>query len=172
MKRLAIFLIIIISVAILVMSFFGSDEVLRLHVKANSDSTSDIEIKKEVAKVVNEFLAENCDKETLKETAEFLKSNIETLKEIVLQKLCELNANYGAKVEIKNADFPSRSYGNVFFESGSYNALVITLGEGTGDNWWCVLYPRLCYGKEIDGHKIIYRSRIIEAYKKIVKEFE
>lgn len=172
MKRIAIFLIIILSVAVLILAEFESGDVMRLHVKANSDSVDDLSIKKEVAKKVNEFLEENCNEESLSETVAFLKDNMEKLKKLIKDTLSEHGVKYEAEIAITKTDFPSRSYGNVFFGSDKYNALVITLGKGEGDNWWCVLYPRLCYGKEINGHKIIYRSRIIDAYKKIVKEFE
>lgn len=170
MKRLAIFTIILMLSAILILINIGGDDVLRLHVKANSDGETDMNIKLEVVSYINELIADKLNGCSYEETAKWLSERLPFLKTAVNEKLKTLGADYEATVELKKRDFPSRSYGNVFFPSGEYSALVISLGSGEGDNWWCVLYPRLCYGKATGGNEVIYRSRIVEAYRKLFKE--
>ena len=77
--------------------------------------------------------------------------------------MAENGKKYRAKVELKQEAFPTRVYNDVVLESGVYDALIITLGEGLGDNWWCVVYPPLCFSSE----KVEYRSVIVEFFKKI-----
>ena len=171
MKRLAMFLILLLMIAVFVFAFSGkSGDVLRLHVLANSDAAADVSVKQEIVELVNAYIAENFTGESLDETLEFIKSNIEEIKNLILNYLSKAGLSYGVDITLKTDDFPSRSYGSVYFPSGEYSALVITLGEGEGDNWWCVLYPRLCYGKDAGSVGIIYRSRLVEAYRKIFKE--
>lgn len=170
MKRLAIFMIILMISAIFVLINVGGDEVLRLHVKANSDDEIDMNIKLEVASYINELIGDKIKCVSCNEAEKWLSDRLPFLRAAVNEKLKSLGADYEATLELKKSDFPSRSYGNTFFPSGEYSALVISLGSGEGDNWWCVLYPRLCYGKGTGGNEVIYRSRIVEAYKKLFKE--
>lgn len=68
---------------------------------------------------------------------------------------------YGARAELKDEEFPTRVYGEYTLEAGIYQALIVYLGSGTGDNWWCVVYPPLCFAGQ-PGENIVYKSKIKE----------
>ena len=75
-----------------------------------------------------------------------------------------------ANVKICNEFFPARLYGEYAVQSGNYNGLTITLGEGKGDNWWCVLFPPLCYYNASfsdNSNMVVYKSKLLE----IIKQF-
>ena len=75
---------------------------------------------------------------------------------------------YTSDAQLKKEIFPTRSYDGIVFEQGEYDALVVNLGSGKGDNWWCVVYPPLCFvGGELTGGGVVYKSKLEE----IVKEF-
>ena len=69
--------------------------------------------------------------------------------------------SYGARVDLKKEKFPTRVYGEYTLPAGEYAALIVRLGRGNGDNWWCVVYPPLCFAGEA-GQNIIYKSKIQE----------
>ena len=76
--------------------------------------------------------------------------------------LAENGFAYGARAQLRREEFPARVYEGVTLEAGVYDALIVELGEGAGANWWCVLYPPLCFSAEATGENIVYRSRIFE----------
>jgi len=95
----------------------------------------------------------NCDKEALR-----IVSN--ALPEVV-------RISFGARVELRNEFFPTRSYEGIVIPGGYYDALIIELGSGAGDNWWCVIYPPLCFvGRRPGESGITYRSRIWELWQR------
>ena len=75
--------------------------------------------------------------------------------------------SYGATAKLKRENFPARSYEGYTLEEGVYEALIIELGEGTGNNWWCVLFPPLCFTPKGEGDTIEYRSKLAELCEKI-----
>ena len=77
--------------------------------------------------------------------------------------------NYGCKAYIDAENFPTRSYDDVVLEAGVYDALILNLGSGKGDNWWCVVYPPLCFigGNDNGQNNIVYRSKLLE----IIEDF-
>ena len=95
-------------------------------------------------------------------------------KQIVLQNAKEICAvadgvlrsnglAYKSTAQIKKENFPTRVYDEVVFEQGEYDALIVNLGSGSGDNWWCVVYPPLCFvGGEFVGEKVVYKSKLQE----------
>ena len=88
-------------------------------------------------------------------------SNIECVADNVL---LENGFNYKSKAELNEEYFPTRSYGEYTLENGFYDALIVNLGSGNGDNWWCVVYPPLCFiGSEgTYGKNIKYKSKLVE----------
>ena len=72
---------------------------------------------------------------------------------------------YKSRAVLREELFPTRTYDNLTLESGFYDALIVELGEGKGDNWWCVVYPPLCFVES--GHGYVYKSKIVE----IIKNF-
>ena len=123
------------------------NDVLRLHIPANSDSMEDQNVKIKVRdgileKAKNENWFENCtDSENAAEKAENYIDEIEKTADNVLK---ENGFDYVSKAEVTKMHFDERNYEDYTFPSGEYTAVRITLGKGEGHNWWCVMYPNMC----------------------------
>ncbi len=134
-------------------------ELLRLHIRANSDSEEDQAVKLKVRDAVNEHIAENVDKSTFAEAYEQVGEMLDELSGIAARVLEEIGFNYGAEAKLKNEYFPTRQYGVYVIPEGNYDALIIELGAAEGNNWWCVIYPPLCYGEKFE-----YKSFFAELF--------
>jgi len=141
-------------------------EYLRIHVRANSNEDCDQSVKYIIKDAVVNFLTpyiSNCQSKD--DTAKVIETKIRDIEYIIDRILHSKGFKYTSKVCIKNEKFPSRVYDGITLESGYYDAVIVYLGEGKGDNWWCVVYPPLCFtGTE----NVIYRSKILE----IIAEFK
>lgn len=166
MKKICISFLI---VAIIILSGIGlsapkpqaQTEYLRIHIRANSNEFIDQNVKYKVKTAVVEYLTPfiaNCkDKESVKD---MLNSNLTAITKVCNGVLERNGFNYTANAKIKNEEFPTRVYDGVQLESGFYDALIIELGTGEGDNWWCVVYPPLCFTGGECGY--VYRSKILD----------
>ena len=138
---------------------------LRIHVRANSNSAEDqavkYEIKDEVVSYITPFVKECVTKER---AMEVMKGLIPDIEKVCREELKKRGYNYGARASVREEEFPTRVYGELTLEKGVYDALIIELGEGTGDNWWCVIYPPLCFTS--GNGNVQYRSAIIEIINK------
>ena len=114
-------------------------DAIRFRIIANSnsleDQTTKINIRKEIEPVFAEILEASTSKE---ETKELINQNMTRFKDIIEQYNVEYTINYG------NNFFPEKEYKGIIYPAGNYESLVITLGSGLGENWWCVLFPPLC----------------------------
>lgn len=123
-----------------------ASEVLRFHVLANSDSKRDQELKMKVKEEVLAFMEKELpNSESLEMTRIWAKEHVSEIEEIGEKVLLENNCDYPVKAEVTFCEFPKKTYGDITFPSGTYEALRIEIGEGKGQNWWCVLYPNLCF---------------------------
>ena len=123
-----------------------SESVFRFHVIANSDSEEDQEIKIKVKESILNYLNnEIVNLDNLDDTISFLKSEQENIKNIAQNELEDSGFYYGAEVFMVHELFPKRTYGDLTMPAGEYDALKIVLGDGEGENFWCVLFPPLCY---------------------------
>lgn len=123
-----------------------ASKILRFHVLANSDSTEDQNLKKEVRDAVGTYLQPLLKESgSLDETKQIVESNMENIIEIASATIEANGYDYAVRAAIKETDFPEKSYGSYTFPKGEYEALQITIGEGEGQNWWCVLYPNMCF---------------------------
>lgn len=127
-----------------------SGEVFRFHVLANSDSEEDQAVKLKVRDAVLDYMKESMDRELEEKpdaeaTKEWAEGHLEELERTALRVIENEGYDYGAKAEVETVYFPDKLYGDVFFPKGDYEALRIRLGEARGHNWWCVLYPNLCF---------------------------
>ena len=123
-----------------------ASEVLRFHVLANSDSKRDQELKMKVKEEVLSYMKEELpNSESLIETRNWTQNHIAEMEQIGREILLKHGCDYPVKVEITNCEFPEKTYGDITFPAGTYEALRIEIGEGAGQNWWCVLYPNLCF---------------------------
>lgn len=121
-------------------------KLIRFHVIANSDSDEDQSLK---LKVRDRILAELSPKignlETVDESRDFIKSNMEYIKNIATDEILKNGKNYDVALNLGNSWFPIKTYGDVALPAGNYDALKVVIGKGEGKNWWCVLFPPLCF---------------------------
>lgn len=123
-----------------------SPSLLRFHILANSDSGKDQQVKLEVRSLILDYMQEHLKNDAGKEeTMQYLADNKTEVEQIADRYLKQKGFGYQASLELTNCYFPARSYGDMVFPCGYYDAARITLGSGKGHNWWCVLYPRLCF---------------------------
>ncbi len=142
---------------------------LRLHIRANSNSAIDQNVKYEVKDFLVGFLTPYLSNVNSKKDAENiinkLSYNLENECEKILNKK---GFNYSVNIKISNEYFPTRTYSNTTLESGFYDAVIVELGEAKGDNWWCVMYPPLCFvNKNENSIQIKYKSKFYDWFKKI-----
>lgn len=122
------------------------NSVFRLHVIANSDSQEDQNLKyivrDKILDYINNLSVNASNKDDVIKIAE---SNINNIKNIAQNTVYENGYNYIVNVEIGNFAFPTKTYGDVSFPAGFYDALKIEIGNASGKNWWCVMFPPLCF---------------------------
>ena len=123
-----------------------SDTVFRLHVIANSDSKEDQNLKYIVRDALIEYmdtLSQNCSSK--EDVIKIANIHIENFKQIAENTIKEQGYSYTVEVEVGNFEFPTKTYGDVSFPSGYYDALRVKIGKAQGQNWWCVMFPPLCF---------------------------
>ena len=121
------------------------DEAIRFRVVANSNTVYDQNIKLQVRNTVqNEIFKLIKDSKSIDETRKILKEHQKELYDVTNNKLKELDYNKDFKIKYGFNHFPKKKYKGVTYKEGNYESLVITLGSGNGDNFWCVLFPPLC----------------------------
>ena len=123
-----------------------SNAVFRLHVIANSDTNEDQTLKLQVRDALLEFMngiCANCA--TKKEAISIAQSHRDTFQEIAKQTIIDNGYNYSVKINIDNFYFPTKNYGDISLPAGLYDALRVEIGEAKGQNWWCVMFPSLCF---------------------------
>ncbi|GAB4074816.1 stage II sporulation protein R [Barrientosiimonas marina] len=123
------------------------DEAIRLRILADSDAESDQELKHKVRDNVNAAITDWVGMITdIDKARELIAANIPEIRTIVEDTLKEEGSSQSSEVEYgKNITFPAKLYGSYLYPPGEYEAVLITLGEGEGSNWWCVLFPPLCF---------------------------
>lgn len=123
-----------------------SDAVFRLHVLANSDSAEDQALKLKVRDSLLNHMNDICSNCTTKEEAISLANeNKKNFQQIAEQTISENGYNYPVKINIDNFYFPTKNYGDITLPAGFYDALRVEIGEAKGKNWWCVMFPSLCF---------------------------
>ena len=121
-------------------------DAIRLRILANSDLKSDQDLKIKVRDAVNAKITGWVQDLTSKEEAEkAIRSHLPELKATAEETVRREGANQTVKMELGKVQFPTKLYGEFLYPAGTYEALLITLGEGKGANWWCVLFPPLCF---------------------------
>lgn len=123
-----------------------SNSVFRLHVIANSDSNEDQNLKylvrDELLKYMNSISKNSKSKE---EVIKLANKNIDTLHNIAKKVINDNGFDYNVKINIGNFLFPTKNYGDISLPAGNYDALRVEIGEAKGQNWWCVMFPPLCF---------------------------
>lgn len=176
MKKLCISFLIIAIIILSGLAFemqkpLQNTEYLRIHIRANSNQTVDQTVKYQVKERVVEYLTPFIAECKTKEQAEkMLNDNLSGIKTVAEKVLQEKGFSYSANAKLKVEEFPTRIYGNLELEKGFYKALIIELGSGEGDNWWCVVYPPLCFTGGECGY--VYKSKILEVINDFFKNKE
>ena len=143
-----LFLYIFISAQQYVFAVSGnlSDAVFRLHVIANSNSDEDQALKLKVRDSLLEYMnkiALNCS--TKEDAISLALENKDIFESIARETIVENGYNYDVKISINNFYFPTKNYGDITLPAGMYDALRVEIGEAKGQNWWCVMFPSLCF---------------------------
>ena len=122
------------------------DSVFRLHVIANSDSEEDQNLKYIVRDKVLEYINNiSSNQNSKEEIINLANEHIDEIQKIAENTIRENGYNYSVKLNIGNFSFPTKTYGDITFPTGFYDALKIEIGEAKGQNWWCVMFPPLCF---------------------------
>ena len=176
-KRLTVFLLtfsILISLMLPLSAFFPSredaelyDNIIRLHVLANSDSDEDQAIKLKVRDRILDTAAELLSEVVIRDEAEnLLRENLDILEKAANEALAENGSTHTASVTLTKEVYPTRIYGEITLPSGEYTSLRVLIGSAEGKNWWCILFPKLCVGNkrsETDVAVIADEDELIEA---------
>lgn len=149
------FFLAVLALSVMLSSFLAyadntkediSETVLRLHVIANSDSAADQALK---LKVRDRILAESGEifKETQsrKEAVSKAKEYSSVITAAARDEILKNGCDYDVRIETGNFSFPQKRYGQIFLPAGNYDAVRVIIGSGEGENWWCVMFPPLCF---------------------------
>lgn len=122
------------------------NSVFRLHVIANSDSSEDQNLKYIVRDNLLSYMDQLCINCSSKDEAlKIAKLHKDDFKTIALETIKQNGYYYNVNIEIGEYDFPTKNYGNISLPAGLYDALKVEIGEAKGQNWWCVMFPPLCF---------------------------
>ncbi len=136
---------------------------IRLHIIANSNSPEDQMIKLKVRNRIVQYM-EGAD--SIEEARAYIDAHLEEIEEVSETVIDDNGGRYTASAQRKVTFIPEKSYEDLTLPAGNYEALKITLGEGKGRNWWCVIFPQLCLvGEDAEGEKLILKSKILELLK-------
>lgn len=175
MKRIIITACLILVLGAIVV--FGllnkpsNQEYLRIHIRANSNSEVDQAVKYKVKDAVVEAmipLISSC--QTKDEAEQCLKQNFELIESVANNVLSSNGFTYSCKAKLACEEFPTRTYEDLTLEEGFYDALILELGSASGNNWWCVVYPPLCFLKSTaTGQDAVYKSKLVEIIRNFTK---
>lgn len=148
----------------------NTEDYIRIHIRADSNDESAQNVKLLVRDELVGYLSGKANGvQTRDQMLLIIQNELENLKARADAVLKENGFDYKARVSVRREDFPEKSYGNLTLPKGNYLALIVELGSGSGNNWWCVAYPPLCFiaSEDVDGDKVEYRSKIAEFFKNL-----
>lgn len=123
-----------------------SEKVLRFHVLANSDDEEDQNLKLAVRDAVGSYMQKKlAGVDDLEECEQIVNENLDEIQEVAAETIAQNGYDYDVTAELEYTSFPVKSYGSYTFPAGEYEALRVVIGEGKGHNWWCVMYPNMCF---------------------------
>lgn len=128
-----------------------ANEIIRFHVIANSNTDEDQALKLKVRDKAIEFVSNSLkESNSLEESRKFIIENKSNIESIAKSVIIENGYDYNVTSSLSRENFPDKIYGDVVFPQGEYEAYRILIGEAKGENWWCVMFPPLCF---VDGTK-------------------
>lgn len=129
------------------------NSVFRLHIIANSNSEEDQNLKYKIRDALIEYMNSiSSDASCKNEAIKIAKENKSEFYNIAKKIVIDNGFNYKVNIEIGNFSFPTKTYGDISLPSGFYDALKVEIGEATGQNWWCVMFPSLCFVDVSNGY--------------------
>ena len=145
-----------------------AEEVFRFHVLANSDSKEDQALKMQVKEAVIAYMKEEIPcSDSVETTKDWARTHLDAIVNLAEAVIMEEGYAYEVMAEVTTCDFPEKTYGDITFPAGEYEALRIEIGEAKGQNWWCVLYPNLCF---IDAVHAVVPEEGKKDLKKVLEE--
>ena len=161
--------IIILSIIILLLSFTKTNtripkDSIRFRVIADSNDIDSQELKQKVVENLKSNLINTSKFTNIVETRNYIEENIPLYTNIVDKTLKDNNSNEDFHINYGKNYFPEKTYDNETYPEGVYESLVVTIGKGLGQNFWCVLFPPLCFDEKEDYH---YKSFIKEIFTKL-----
>ena len=163
MKKILILLIIPI---ILTSINFKDDDLIRIRVIANSNSEYDQKVKMNLSNILKDELYKLLkDEKNIDSARKTIKNNIDNIDNIVNDNVKDYkyNINYGLNY------FPKKEYNGKVYKEGNYESLLITLGEGKGENWWCILFPPICLIEAEESENVEYDFFLKNIFTKLFK---
>ncbi len=171
MKKTIILILSIISIYIFIGYKFSDieipEEALRIRILANSNSDYDQSVKNNVKEEIQDYVY-NLLKDTkdIDEARKIINSNLNSISLLTSNNLERQNYNLPFKINFGLNYFPKKEYKGIKYKEGYYESLLITLGSGKGDNWWCVLFPPLCLLEAEESTEVEYTTVVSEILKK------
>lgn len=128
---------------------FRDEQMIRIRVLANSNSEYDQKIKREVVDIVKKEFGKILKNTTnIEEARGMINDNLDKISTEVDKYLIDNKVNYGFNVNFGLNYFPTKKYNNKEYKEGYYESVLVTLGKGEGENWWCILFPTVCLSKD------------------------
>lgn len=167
MKKTFLLLLLILSFYVFVGNISSKviipDEAIRIRVIANSNDRYDQDVKSEVKNVLNDNLYTLLNKSNnINDARKQINANLDNINLIIKDTLDKFKPNMKYNVNFGLNYFPKKEYKGVIYNEGYYESLVVTIGNGKGDNWWCVLFPPLCLIEAEESTKVEYKSYVKE----------
>ncbi|GAB6085618.1 stage II sporulation protein R [Alkaliphilus crotonatoxidans] len=151
-KKKIIFIVLIGLLALVLLPEAGQsgqlnkESLIRFHVLANSDSPADQALKLKVRDQIMKEMSDSLKNvKSIEESRVIISKELDHIQAVAAQVVAENQENYAVTVALEKQTFPTRKYGNLIFPAGDYEALRVIIGEGQGQNWWCVMFPPLCF---------------------------
>ncbi|WP_434305254.1 stage II sporulation protein R [Clostridium botulinum] len=184
MKRILVFMLSIIVIFFIGFNSFNlvyrstsseqkniSNKIIRFHVLANSDSIEDQSLKLKVKDEIIKYMMPKLDKSnSIDESRKILKENDKEIKKIAENIINKNGYKYSVNTYLGQEQFPIKTYGNITLPQGQYEAYKIVIGNGQGQNWWCVMFPPLCFVDVTKGE--VSTKETEQKMKKVLKEEE
>ncbi|MCI9532679.1 MAG: stage II sporulation protein R [Lachnospiraceae bacterium] len=152
-------------------------KIIRFHVVANSDGPIDQELKLKVRDAVGVYMQEKLSGITdISKSRLVIKENLGEIENQARKVLEEEGCGYPVRAELKVTEFPEKTYGQYTFQAGEYEALELVIGSGKGHNWWCVMYPNLCFFNSVyqvvgqEAEKSLERVLTQEEYESLMEQ--
>ena len=145
-----------------------AEQVFRFHVLANSDSEEDQALKMKVKEAIIAYMKQELPQsDSVETTKKWARENLVQIEQVAAEIIEEEGYEYSVKAEVTTCDFPDKTYGDITFPAGEYEALGIEIGQAKGQNWWCVLYPNLCF---IDAVHAVVPEKGKDELKEVLEE--